>query len=84
MGSTRPNLTYVGWVGLGWIFFWPTMVGWVKKSPQPDPTQPMHTPNFCKGKMTGVRYKDNKEMTKEIGNEGKTYADESKYSIYVL
>ena len=21
MGSTRPNLTHVGWVGLGWIFF---------------------------------------------------------------
>ena len=55
MGSTRPNPTHVGWVGLGWveliwwvgsgwIFFWPTMVGWVKKSPQPDPTRPMHTP----------------------------------------
>ena len=28
--------TYMtGWVGLN--FFLPTMVGWVKKSPQPDP-----------------------------------------------
>ena len=45
MGSTQPM-----WVGLdlcdglGWVkFFWPTMVGWVKKSPQPDPIRPMHT-----------------------------------------
>ena len=53
MGSTWPNPTHVGWVGLGWTyvmgwvglnFFWPTMVGWVKKFPQPDPTPPMHTP----------------------------------------
>ena len=48
MGSTRPM-----WVGLdlcdglGWIeFFWPTMVGWVKKSPQHDQTRPMHTPSI--------------------------------------
>ena len=42
MGSTRPNSTHVGWVGLGWAyvmgwvglnFFQPTMVGWVKKPP---------------------------------------------------
>ena len=49
MGSTRSM-----WVGLdlcdglGWVglnFFLPTMVGWVKKSPQPDPTQPnLYTP----------------------------------------
>ena len=51
MGSTRPNPTHVGWVelmwwvGLGWIFCWPTMVGWVKKSSQSDTTQLMHTPN---------------------------------------
>ena len=44
MGSTRPNPTHVGWVRLN--FFLPTMVGWVKKSPQPDPTQPMHTPRI--------------------------------------
>ena len=53
MGSTQPNPTHVGWVGLGWTyvmgwvgsnFFWPTMVGRVKKFPQPDPTRPMHTP----------------------------------------
>ena len=42
MGSTRLNPTHVGWVGLN--FFLPTMVGWVKKFPQPDPTRPMHTP----------------------------------------
>ena len=54
MSSTQPNPTHMGRVGLGWTyvmgwvglnFFWPTMVGWVKKSLQPDPTQPMHTPN---------------------------------------
>ena len=53
MGSTRPNPTHVNWVGLGWTyvmswvglnFFWPTMMGWVKKFPQPNPTRPMHTP----------------------------------------
>ena len=33
----------MGWVGLN--FFWPTMVGWVKKSSEPNPTRPMHTPN---------------------------------------
>ena len=40
----------MGWVGSGWIyvmgwiglnFFLPTMVGWVKKSPQPDPCTPL-------------------------------------------
>ena len=39
MGSTRPM-----WVGLGRAglnFFLPTMVGWVKKSPQPDPCTPL-------------------------------------------
>ena len=55
MGSTRPNPTHAGWVGLGWTyvmgwvgsnFFWPTMVGRVKKFPQPDPTRPMHTPTW--------------------------------------
>ena len=35
----------LGWVGLN--FFWPTMVGWVKKSSQPDSTRPMHTLNVC-------------------------------------
>ena len=29
------------WVGLGWIIFNP-----VEKSPQPNPTQPMHTPRI--------------------------------------
>ena len=34
--------TYVmGWVGLN--FFLPTMVSWVKKSPQPDPRTPLQT-----------------------------------------
>ena len=59
MGSIRPNLTHVGWVGLGWTyvmgwiglnFLLPTMVGWVKKFPQPDPTNPctpLHDPE-CK------------------------------------
>ena len=55
MGSTQPNLTHVGRVGSSWTyvmgqvrlnFFWPTMVGWVKKSPQPDPTRSMHTPTL--------------------------------------
>ena len=55
MGSTQPNVTHMGWVGLGWIyvmgwvglnFFLPTMVGWVKKSSQPNPTRPIHTLNF--------------------------------------
>ena len=44
MSLTWPNpihvglgWTYViGWVGLN--FFWPIIVGWVKKSPQPDPS----------------------------------------------
>ena len=32
--------TYVmGWVGLN--FFWHTIVGWVKNSPQPDPCTPL-------------------------------------------
>ena len=50
MGSTRSMWVgldlcdELGWVGLN--FFLPTMVGWVKKSPQPDPTQPIHTPNY--------------------------------------
>ena len=46
------NSTHVGlgwvelmwWVGLGWVglnFFWPTMVGWVKNSPHPDPYIPL-------------------------------------------
>ena len=43
---TQPNPTQPMWIGLdwtyvmGWVglnFFWPTMVGWVKKFPQPDP-----------------------------------------------
>ena len=47
MGSTRLNPTHVGWVGLGWTyvmgwiglnFFLLTMVGWIKKSPQPNLT----------------------------------------------
>ena len=42
MGSTQPNSTCMGWIGLGWTyvmgwvelnFFLPTMVGWVKKFP---------------------------------------------------
>ena len=33
----------IGWVELD--FFWPTMVDWVKKSPLPVPTRPMHTLN---------------------------------------
>ena len=37
MGSTRPNPTHVGWVGLDLCDGLPTMVGWVKKSPQLDP-----------------------------------------------
>ena len=49
----QPDPTRPIWVGLGrvgfmwWVglnFFWPTMVGWVKKSPKPDPTWPIHTP----------------------------------------
>ena len=39
MGSTQPNPIHVGWVG----FFLTHHRGWVKKSPQFDPTQPMHT-----------------------------------------
>ena len=35
----------MGWVRLN--FFLPIIVGWVKKSPQPDPTRPMHTPSYC-------------------------------------
>ena len=38
----------MGWValdlcdGLSWVeFFWPIIVGWVKKSPQPDPCTPL-------------------------------------------
>ena len=31
---------------VGLNFFLPTMMGWVKKSPQPNPTRPMHTPSF--------------------------------------
>ena len=42
MSSTWPNPTHLGWVE----FFWPTMVGYVKKSPQLDPTRPMHTLNL--------------------------------------
>ena len=38
---TQPNPTHVDWIGLdlcdGLNFFLPTMVGWVKKFPQPDP-----------------------------------------------
>ena len=37
--------------GLDWIelnFFKPTMVGWVKKSPQLYLTQPMHSPSCHK------------------------------------
>ena len=50
MGLTRPSPTHVGWVGLdwtyvmGWVelnFFLPNMVGWVKKSPQPNPCTPL-------------------------------------------
>ena len=41
MDSTWPNPTQVGWVE----FFWPILVGWVKKPSQPDLIQPMHTPN---------------------------------------
>ena len=47
MSLTQLDPTHVGWVGLGWVglnFFLLTMAGWVKKSPQPDPTRPMHTP----------------------------------------
>ena len=39
MGSTQPNPIHVGWVG----FFLTHHRGWVEKSPQSDPTQPMHT-----------------------------------------
>ena len=42
---TQPNPCRLGWTHvIGWIglnFFWPTMVGWVKKSPQPDPCTPL-------------------------------------------
>ena len=50
MGSTQPNLTHVGRVGSSWTivigrvglnFFLPTMIGWVKKFPQPDPCTPL-------------------------------------------
>ena len=53
ISSIQLNLTHVGWVGLGWTyvmgwvvlnFFLPTMIGWVKKSPQLNPTRLMHTP----------------------------------------
>ena len=37
MGSIQPNPTHVGWVE----FFLPTMVGWVKKSPQLDLCTPL-------------------------------------------
>ena len=55
---TQPNPCGLGWVGLDlcdgldWVglnfFFLPTMMGWVKKSPQPDPTRPMHTSSLGK------------------------------------
>ena len=58
MGSTRPNPSHVGWVESGRVgldlcdesglveFFLPSMMSWVKKSLQPDPTRPMHTSTF--------------------------------------
>ena len=50
----QPDPTWPMWIGLGlvefmhvvgWVrlnFFWPIMVGWVKKFPQPDPCTPLH------------------------------------------
>ena len=44
---TQPDPCGLSWVeldlcdGLGWIFFWPTMIGWVKISSQPDPCTPL-------------------------------------------
>ena len=29
--------------GLSWIFFKPTMVGWIEKTLKPDPTQSKYT-----------------------------------------
>ena len=53
MGSTRPNPTHVGWVGLGWTY----VIGWIGLNffflthhdglgPKISSTRPMHTPNF--------------------------------------
>ena len=68
MGSTRPNPTHVGCIGLGWTsmmgwvglnFFLPTMVGWVKKSSQPNPTRPMHTPILDNANLLASKIKHN-------------------------
>ena len=40
----QPNPCELGWIGLN--FFLPTMVDWIKKLPQPNPTRSMHTPIF--------------------------------------
>ena len=54
----RLGWTYVmGWIGLN-FFFLPTMVGWVKKSPQPNPYTPLPvSPNdaikrYCRIQIT--------------------------------
>ena len=46
MGSTQPMwvgldwIRLMWWIELGW-FFLLTIMGWVKKSPQPDPCTPL-------------------------------------------
>ena len=41
MSNTGSNLIHMGWIGLGWIFFKLTMVGWVEKTSWPDPCTPL-------------------------------------------
>ena len=43
MGSTRPNQTYVGWVGLNFLTHRSELGQKIPSTP-PDLTQPMHTP----------------------------------------
>ena len=44
MGSTQPNPTHVGWVGLGWVEFFLTHHGGLGQKILL--TRPMHTPTL--------------------------------------
>ena len=44
MGSTQPNPTHVGWVGLGWVEFFLTHHG--RLGQKILLTRPMHTPTL--------------------------------------
>ena len=64
-------------------------MGWVKKSPQPDPTRPMHTPNEDKdhskdASSISLLEDDRRELMENFNGAGQDYEDLSSNNVAPL